>query len=130
MKTKRKVWRCYHCDEVFRSRKLAFAHFGADEVKNLPVCIDPLRLDEKAQMAEVQDLRRHASECQRLAIQADEQADQLSSTLAEFQRLTGCNSIHELRMLLDSQQGELITARTLIEAVRAKAPAVYAQVIQ
>lgn len=27
----RKQWRCFHCDEVFTSRREATIHFGADE---------------------------------------------------------------------------------------------------
>lgn len=30
----RKQWRCFHCDEVFTSYKLAREHFGADEGKD------------------------------------------------------------------------------------------------
>ena len=93
---KRKTWRCFHCDEVFRSRKAAWAHFGPDQdcEKLPPACIDPLRADEKVRLTEL----REAQE------------------LAEFKSLTKCDSIHALRMTLDSAEGELITARTLIAA--------------
>jgi hypothetical protein len=33
----RKQWRCFHCDEVFTSRRWAAEHFGADEGE-LPAC--------------------------------------------------------------------------------------------
>lgn len=33
----RRKWRCFHCDEVFTSRRCAQEHFGADEM-TLPAC--------------------------------------------------------------------------------------------
>lgn len=33
----RKTWRCFHCDEVFRSARLAAEHFG-DEIYSTPSC--------------------------------------------------------------------------------------------
>lgn len=32
----RKQWRCFHCDEVFTSRRCAASHFGADG--DVPAC--------------------------------------------------------------------------------------------
>ena len=128
---KRKSWRCFHCDEVFHSRKSARLHFGSDdyEVKDLPACIDPLRTDEKARLAELREAQRYALECQQSAAESDDKANDLACELDAYKALTKCHNSHQLRMKLDSQQGELITARTLIEAVRAKAPDVYAEVI-
>lgn len=31
----RRRWRCFHCDEVFRSRVHAAAHFGSDETRTV-----------------------------------------------------------------------------------------------
>ena len=131
-KSKRKTWRCFHCDEVFRSRKAARLHFGSDDygVKDPAACVDPLRKDEKARMDELREAQRYALSCRSLAVQADEQADELSRTLDEFQRITGCKNTNELRMWMDSQKGRVVTANALIDAVRAKAPDVYAEVIQ
>lgn len=129
---KRKSWRCFHCDEVFRSRKAAWAHFGPDQdcEKLPPACIDPLRADEKARIAELREAQQYAFECQESANTAADRIDDLERELDEFKRLTKCHSTNELRMAMDSAEGELITARTLIEAVKAKAPDVYAEVIQ
>lgn len=33
----RKQWRCFHCDELFFSRKLAAEHFGANDYET-PAC--------------------------------------------------------------------------------------------
>ena len=32
----RKQWRCFHCDQVFTSRRWAAEHFGADG--DMPIC--------------------------------------------------------------------------------------------
>ena len=127
-----KSWRCFHCDEVFRSRKAAWAHFGPDQdcEKLPPACIDPLRTDEKARITELWEAQQYAFDCQESANAAEDRADTVERELAEFKSLTKCGSIHQLRMNLDSAQGELITARALIEAVRTKAPDIYAEVLQ
>lgn len=129
---KRKTWRCFHCDDVFRSRKAAWAHFGPDQdcEKLPPACIDPLRADEKARLTELREAQEYAFECQESANGEVDRLDELERELAEFKSLTKCDSIHALRMALDSAEGELITARALIAAVREKAPEVYAEVIQ
>ena len=129
---KRKSWRCFHCDEVFRSRKSAYAHFGPDQdcEKLPPACIDPLRSDEKARLTELREAQDYALKCQESANIAEDKIDDLERELSTFKGLTKCHSGSELRMKLDSAQGELITARELIKAVREKAPQIYAEVIQ
>ena len=129
---KRKIWRCFHCDELFRSRKAAWAHFGPDQdcEKLPPACIDPLRVDEKTRLTELREAQEYAFQCQESAHAADDRADQVEWELAEFKKLTRCDSVSALRMAIDYAEGELITARTLINAVREKAPEVYAEVIQ
>lgn len=37
MSEKRRRWRCFHCDEVFTSHRLAAEHFG-DEAYSAPAC--------------------------------------------------------------------------------------------
>lgn len=132
MAKRRKQWRCFHCDEVFRSRKTAVAHFGLDdyEGKDVPACVDPLRHDEAGRLKELRDAQSYALRCQESANRAEDKNDDLERELDEFKRLTKCDTSHQLQMNLDSHQGELLTARALIEAVRTKAPEVYAEVIQ
>jgi hypothetical protein len=129
---KRKSWRCFHCDEVFRSRKSAYAHFGPDQncEKLPPACIDPLRADEKARLTELREAQDYALKCQASANAAEDRADDLERELGEFKRLSKCQRSSDLRFAMDSAEGELITARALIEAVRTKAPEIYAEVIQ
>jgi hypothetical protein len=129
---KRKSWRCFHCDEVFHSRKLAYAHFGPDEAceKLPPACVDPLRADEKSRMIELREAQDYAFKCQESANTSEDKVDELERELDTFKQLTKCENSHELRMAMDSAEGERITARALINAVRAKAPEIYAEVIQ
>lgn len=132
MPTRRRSWRCFHCDEVFHSRTSAGAHFGSDryEGTELPACIDPLRFDEKARLSEIREAQQYALQCQESANAAEDKCDELSRELDGFRHLTKCRSTQELRMLKDSIEGEVITARKLIEAVRTKAPNIYDEVIQ
>jgi len=38
---KRKHWRCFFCDEVFRTRKAATEHFGAGDYESeTPLCVE------------------------------------------------------------------------------------------
>ncbi len=106
--THRKSWRCFHCDEVFRSRKAAYAHFGPDEEceKLPPACIDPLRADEKKRIAELREAQDYAFRCQESGNAAEDKADMLEAELAEFKSLTKCQSPHELRMTLDWKRRE------------------------
>lgn len=129
---KDKQWRCYFCDEVFTTKEAAFHHFGPDdhEEQDVPACIDPLRTDEKERMDALKDAQRYALQCQTEAGEADERLMRSEQDLHDFKFLTKCSSIHELRMSMDSQQGELITARELIKAIKEKAPQVYADLIK
>jgi hypothetical protein len=129
---KRKTWRCFHCDEVFRSRRSAYAHFGPDTdcEKLPPACIDPLRTDEKMRLTELREAQDYALKCQESANASEDRADYLARELDEFKSLSKCGNSHTFRMALDYAKGERLTARKLIEAVRAKAPELYAEVIQ
>ena len=53
-----KTWRCFHCDEGFRSRRSAQDHFGLDyEEQELPACVDPLRYDEEKRLTQLREAR-------------------------------------------------------------------------
>ncbi len=129
---KRKSWRCFHCNEVFRSKKAAWAHFGDDSfcTKEVPACIDPLRYDEKKRITELREAQKYALDMENEAREHSDRVDEVEMELDNFRALTKCTTVHELRMKLDSERGRIITAEALIEAVRSKAPEVYAEVIQ
>lgn len=129
---KAKTWRCFHCDEVFRSRKAAWAHFGPDQEceKLPPACIDPLRRDEKQRLTELREAQQYAFEMQEEANKQEDRADLAESELAHFKAITKCDSLHALRMKMDEIEGERITARKMTEAVLAKYPDVWREVAQ
>lgn len=114
-KAKRKTWRCFYCDEVFRSRRAAWLHFGDDGcIQDPPACIDPLRHDEKERMRELREARAWAMERDRRAMDLEDKIDQVNAEFDKFKRLTTCKTVHDLRMWLDSQQGRVVTANALI----------------
>lgn len=127
----RKQWRCFHCDEVFRSRKAAWLHFGPDEAceKLPPACVDPLRHDEAERLRELREAQEYTMQCQEAANAAEDRADIAETELSEFKKLTGCANTHELRMWMDSQQGRVITANALIEGFRKADPALAERII-
>lgn len=128
---KAKQWRCFHCDEVFRSRKTAWAHFGPDQdcEKLPPACVDQLRVDEKARLTELREAQEYAFQCQESANMKEDHLDDLERELAEFKALTGCHSLHDLRMWMDSQRGRVMTAEELIAGFIKASPKLAAQII-
>lgn len=128
---KRKQWRCFHCDEVFRSRKSAWLHFGPDEAceKLPPACIDPLRADEAQRLKELREAQEYALKCQESANRAEDDSEVVSMELSEFKLITRCANVHELRMWIDSQQGRVVTANALIDGFRKEAPELAARII-
>ncbi len=118
MPGKRKTWRCFHCDEVFRSRKAAWAHFGSDEdcEKQPPACVDPLRHDERERLNQLREAQAYAGHCQEETNNSEERADGLEMELKEFKRLTKCSSLAELRELPASND---IRAMRIEDAARA-----------
>lgn len=81
-------------------------------------------------LQELRKAQEYTMQCQQSANTAEDENEVLGLELGEFKRLTKCHNAHELRMAMDSAEGELLTARALINAVREKAPDVYAEVIQ
>lgn len=122
-----KAWRCFHCDEVFRSRKSAWLHFGPDDEceKEVPACIDPLRNDEAERLQQLREAQEYAMQCRESANQAEDKLEEL----IEFKKLTGCANTHELRMWIDSQQGRVVTANALIEGFREADPELTARIV-
>ena len=56
-KRRRKSWRCFHCDEVFRSVRAAKAHFGNNE------CAEPACQIDAQQLRDLEEqLSRYRNE--------------------------------------------------------------------
>lgn len=111
-----KTWRCFYCDEVFTTETEAAQHFGGRE--GLPgwdvaACVDPLRSDEKARMAELHEARVHALRKQHEAEDREELARQLDDMRSEIGRLFGecggvtASSPHEAYLVLDRERGRV-----------------------
>jgi hypothetical protein len=126
-----KAWRCFHCDEVFRSRKAAWLHFGPDEgcEKLPPACIDPLRHDEAERLKELREAQQYAFQCQEDGYAAEDRYDEAIRELAEIKRITGCLGLNDLRMWMDSQKGRVVTANALIEGFRKADPELTARIV-
>ncbi len=85
-----KVWRCFFCDEVFRTREEAFRHFGEQNCEtDPPACVDPLRSDEKEMFKELREAREFAMKCQRESERAEELAEGLQNEHDNFFRYFG-----------------------------------------
>lgn len=128
---RRKSWRCFHCDQVFRSRRAAFLHFGDDayEAKDVPACVDPLRTDEVARMKELREAQAYTLRCQEAARIAEDKLDNVEREFAEFKAVAKCRTINELRDWMDTQQGRLVTAEALISGFRKADPALAERII-
>ena len=88
--SKRKKWRCFFCDEVFADRRSAWQHFGESDCEtDVPACIDPLRTDEKARLAELRDAQVYAMQCQEEATKAEDDAAMYHQYQDELRRLFG-----------------------------------------
>ena len=93
---KSKYWRCFFCDEVFRTRKAAYLHFGEENcVTDLPACVDPLRYDEKKRLEEVRQLRAEVIRLQQQAERAEDAEALIESMYSQLRQYFGndCNSI-------------------------------------
>lgn len=85
-----KVWRCFFCDEVFRTRQAAWEHFGEQNCdSDPPACIDPLRADEKARLTELREAREAALKAMNDRVRAEELLEGLQAEHDNFFRYFG-----------------------------------------
>jgi hypothetical protein len=90
------VWRCFFCNEVFRSRRSAWLHFGEQNCEDdIPACIDPLRHDEKERMKQVREIQEYAMQCQQEAQDAEDAEMLLETFRKELVKYfgEGCTSV-------------------------------------
>jgi hypothetical protein len=105
-----KQWRCFFCDEVFKTRRDAANHFGESLCESdVPACVDPLRTDEKLRMIEVRDARAYAMKMQQEAEETQNDADLLYQYRRELERLFGKDrdSPYAAWQVLDVANGEI-----------------------
>ena len=80
-------------------------------------------------MAELRNAQVYAQHMEASAREFEDNADDLARELDEFKKITGCHSVHDLRMWMDSQHGRVVTANSLIEGFREKDPELAATII-
>ena len=86
----KKKWRCFFCDEVFTTRKAAWAHFGDQNCEtDPPACVDPLRADEEARLTELRQARQYALKAQNDSLRIEERMDGLLNEHDNFFRYFG-----------------------------------------
>ena len=107
--SKRKTWRCFFCNEVFRSRRSAWLHFGEQScASDLPACVDPLRTDEKQRMNELRLAREYAMKMQHDSEAAEDDAAMYHQYQAELERLfgAGTRTPHQAWLRFEAAQNE------------------------
>ena len=78
---------------------------------------------------ELREAQEYAFQCQQSANSKEDHLDDAVRELADFKTITKCQSLHELRIWLDSQQGRIVTAEALIIGFRKADPELAAQII-
>jgi hypothetical protein len=113
-----KAWRCFFCDEVLTTRHDAWLHFGDEGCEtDVPACVDPLRMDEKARMNELREARRYADQMREEAQSMEEKADLLVIFEQEIGRYFGmvggvrASTPQQARLVLDAAQGEILALK-------------------
>ncbi len=97
--SKKKKWRCFFCNEVFLDPKEAYKHFGGDDIDGCdpdgPMCVSPLRTDEKARLERLKDAENYAMHCQSEANRTEELLEGLQAEHDNFFRYFGsdCNNM-------------------------------------
>jgi hypothetical protein len=115
-----KTWRCFFCDEVFKTRELAHEHFGDENCEtDPPACIDPLRSDEKARIKELRDARDYAAQCRDESQRIEERMDGLLGEHDNFFRYFGpdCRTMWQAADRYKNAVYELGLLRTKLGAI-------------
>jgi hypothetical protein len=118
-----KQWRCFFCDEVFKTRREAADHFGESLCDaDVPACVDPLRTDEKLRLKELRDARAHAMKMQHEAEEVQNEADELHQYRRELERLfgKGRDTPYAAWQVLDVANGEIEALKLRLSAYEPK----------
>ena len=119
--SKRKKWRCFHCDEVFTDKRAAWEHFGDTGcVSDVPACVDPLRSDEKQRLTELREAREHAMNCQRESEEAEDDAAMYQQYQDELERLfgAGVHTPHQAWMKFEAARNEAEDGRKAKDLIK------------
>lgn len=107
---KRKTWRCFHCDDVFTTRKQAAEHFGDGNYEvEIPPCVEAATIEQKALILTNREMWERVQK-------AESEIESLEDRLSHFEyvarKLTNKPSAtaHDLEHEFDFMQGQVIAA--------------------
>lgn len=110
----RKNWRCFHCDEVFTTRKGATGHFGTGNYEDeLPLCIVAATTEQTALILTTREMWDRVQKAER---ETENLEDRLHSFEYIARKLTKKPSAtaNDLANEWHSMEGRVITAEAII----------------
>jgi len=117
---KRKYWRCFHCDEVLRTRKSAEVHFGSGDYEDEPpLCVEAATTDKRELVLKNRELWE---ELQKANAEIENVTDRLAGFEQIVSKATGITdaTTHDLHLALQRAQ-ESGYAKGLRDALEAAA---------
>ena len=110
VKKPRKTWRCFHCDEVFKSRKAAAEHFGEGNYEaEIPLCVEAASTEQKQLILTNREMWETIQK-------AEGEIESLEDRLNHFEYVTRkltkkpSGTAHDLEHEFDFMQGLIIAA--------------------
>jgi len=108
----RKEWRCFHCDEVLRTRKAAAEHFGEGNYEaEIPLCVEAATTEQKALILTNREMWERVQKAER-------QIEDLEDRLDDYEYITRkltkkpSGTAHDLEHEWDFMQGRVIAAES------------------
>lgn len=108
--TQRKHWRCFFCDEVFRTRKSAAEHFGTGNYESeTPLCIEAATTDQRQLILTNREMWEQLQKAQS---ENEELEDRLSGFQYTARKLTKKPNatVNDLEHEWDFMEGRVIAA--------------------
>lgn len=117
------TWRCFHCDEVFDTVGCAADHFGVDPTREPGCLIDRVATEEggkpergRGLLMRVRELESAVDEWMSRALLAEAREEGAEGQLADFRRLFGSKSAHEIWSSFDDIRFRADHAVKLLDA--------------
>lgn len=111
---KRRSWRCFHCDEVFRTRKAAAEHFGSGQYEaETPLCVEAATTEQRQLILTNREMWKRIQK-------AESELDELQDRLSHFEYLSRkltkkpSATAHDLEHEWDFMQGKVIAAEARV----------------
>jgi hypothetical protein len=122
-----KIWRCFHCDEVFADEESARRHFGDDERAEAG-CILKLTREENAILACLREAEDRNRRLMHRAAEAEFDGEANAGLRAELKRLFGVSDAWACWCKLDSAEGRIIAFEVQRRSMERLAGAVCAMI--